>query len=222
VTGFLYAGRQLRGGMVLAALGELISEEMRGWLDLAPHAVLRLAARRLCSKGWSTIYEDEWLPELAHILRGAEARPITRLIAGTRFSFGILISANRIAGHLRRKAPAEIPPSRHLFQGDKEPTRLIERRDPDKDDLLGLNNLNRLPGSKAASTIFRSLSQESVDMLLPSMNMQVTHQPPIAEAVPTYTTDSDGTIRLTPAALEVRRQLQHMADETRGRIFGRQ
>jgi hypothetical protein len=86
----------------LAALGDLISEEIRGWLDLAPRALLRLAATQLDPAQRVTIYHDEWLPELCYVLRGAESRPITRLIRGTNFATGLLISARRIARRITR------------------------------------------------------------------------------------------------------------------------
>jgi hypothetical protein len=110
----------LLGSLVAAALGDVVSEEIRGWLDLAPHAILRLAAAQLDPTQRETLYEDEWLPELCYVLRGAEARPITRLIRGTTFSLGLLISARRIARHLSRTpitqpapgAPSSLPSRR--------------------------------------------------------------------------------------------------------------
>jgi hypothetical protein len=100
MTGCIWGGLYILGGLALMALGDLVSEEIRGWLDLAPRGILRLAAARLADVGKTTIYEDEWLPELIYILRGAESRPITRLITGTKYAFGILVSANRISRHL--------------------------------------------------------------------------------------------------------------------------
>jgi len=89
------------GAMVMAALGDLISEEIRGWLDLVPRAILSLAATRLDPAQRETIYRDGWLPELCYALRGAESRPITRLVRGTAFAASLLIAARRIA----RSAP---------------------------------------------------------------------------------------------------------------------
>ena len=43
------------------------------------------------------VYNEEWMPELTYILRGDEARPITRLYHGTRFALGILAAARKIA-----------------------------------------------------------------------------------------------------------------------------
>ena len=69
-----------------------------------PHAILRLAARQLGPAQRVTVYQEEWLPELTYILKGSEARPITRLIAGIRYALGILLSARRIARYLHRPA----------------------------------------------------------------------------------------------------------------------
>jgi hypothetical protein len=85
------------GVFLFAALGDLVSEEVRGWLDLAPRAVLRLAAMRLDPELRESICQDVWLPDLAYFLSGAELRPITRLIRGTTFALGLLRSARRIA-----------------------------------------------------------------------------------------------------------------------------
>lgn len=90
--------------LITAALGDLISEELRGWLDLGPSAILKLAAIQLDPTQRETIYQDEWRPELCYILRGAESRPITRLIRGTTYATGLLISARRIA-RINERAP---------------------------------------------------------------------------------------------------------------------
>lgn len=109
MTGYVLAGLVFSGGVATAVLGELVNEEIRGWLDYLPRVILRLAARRLDPAGKIAIYEDEWLPELVFILRGAGARPISRLILGVKFSVGLLIQARRIACHLHRtpSVPAE-------------------------------------------------------------------------------------------------------------------
>jgi hypothetical protein len=94
IVGFISLGMTTLRGMA--------SEEIRDRLDHLPHAILRLAARRLDPCQRITVYQDEWLPELTYILKEAEARPITRLINGTRFALGILASAHRIALHMHR------------------------------------------------------------------------------------------------------------------------
>jgi Sigma-70 region 2 len=109
VTGWAWGGLCLLGMFLSAALGDLISEEIRGWLDLAPHAVLRLAAARLDPGLREDIYHEDWLPELTYILRGAESRPITRLIRGLTFGLGLLISARAIAAQRSLSSTAEPP-----------------------------------------------------------------------------------------------------------------
>lgn len=93
------------GGLVAAGFGEILSQEIRDRLDHLPHAILRLAARRLCPAQRASIYEDEWMPELTFILKGDEARPITRLYHGTRYAVGILATAPCIASRLGLAAP---------------------------------------------------------------------------------------------------------------------
>lgn len=86
--------------VVMAALGDMVSEEVRDRLDHLPHAILCLAAMRLDPEQRTTIYDDEWLAELTYILKGDEARPVTRLCHGIRFAIGILASARRIGRNL--------------------------------------------------------------------------------------------------------------------------
>jgi hypothetical protein len=82
------------------ALGDLVSEEIRGWLDRAPQAIVRLAVRRLDPESREFIYQEVWLPDLYYYLRGDESRPITRLVRGTTFAIGLLFAASRIARDL--------------------------------------------------------------------------------------------------------------------------
>jgi Domain of unknown function (DUF5753)/Helix-turn-helix domain len=105
MSGYLLAFLGIAGGLFAAAIGDMVSEEVRDRLDHVPHAILQLAARRLDALERAAIYDDEWLPELAYILQGDEARPVTRLYHGSRFAMGILIAARRIARGLHRAAP---------------------------------------------------------------------------------------------------------------------
>lgn len=107
MTAVAWAGICLAATLILAAAGDLISEEIRGWLDLAPRGILRLAAAQLDSAQRETIYHDEWLPELTYALRGAESRPITRLIRGIAYAVGLLIAARRIARRVHRLPAGE-------------------------------------------------------------------------------------------------------------------
>jgi hypothetical protein len=91
----------------MTAFGDMVSEEVRDRLDHLPHAILRLAARQL-DPAQRVIYDEEWMPELTFILKGDEARPITRLYQGIRFAIGILASARRITRN--RKQPKVAQP----------------------------------------------------------------------------------------------------------------
>ena len=107
MTGVLWVTLAFLAGLGVTALGDMFSEEIRDRLDHLPPAILRLAARRVTPSQRITIYKDEWLPELTYILKGAEARPITRLITGTRYALGILASAGSIRRHLQREDLAQ-------------------------------------------------------------------------------------------------------------------
>jgi len=121
MTSYLWAALCFLVGLAMAALGDMVSEEVRDRLDHLPHAILRLAAGRLTASQRTTIYENEWLPELTYILKGDEARPITRLIIGTRYALGILANASRIASHLHRDPTQAAPRPRST--GTRSPTR---------------------------------------------------------------------------------------------------
>jgi hypothetical protein len=111
MTGFLLAILGVLAALGMTALGDMVSEEVRDRLDHLPHAILGLAAKRLDAEQRSTLYNDEWMPELIYILKGDEALPITRLYHGTRFALGILVSTHRIASQLNRELPTASGPS---------------------------------------------------------------------------------------------------------------
>jgi Domain of unknown function (DUF5753)/Helix-turn-helix domain len=122
VNGYLLALLGIAGGLFAAAIGDMVSEEIRDRLDHLPHAILRLAARRLDASERAAIYDNEWLPELIYILQGDEARPVSRVYHGVRFALGILITARRIARDLRRAAPLmEKQPSLQAVGGAEQP-----------------------------------------------------------------------------------------------------
>jgi len=109
MTALAWAALALLSTCASAALGDLISEEIRSWLDLLPRAILRIAANLLLDPAQrQTIYQDEWRPELSYILRGAESRPITRLIRGIRYALGILRSARRISRRIHRTPQPDV------------------------------------------------------------------------------------------------------------------
>jgi hypothetical protein len=100
----MWAALGVLGGFGLAAIGDMVSEEVRDRLDHLPHAILRLAARRLDPAQRAAVYDDEWMPELTYILKGDEARPVTRLYHGVQFALGILIAVRRIERELPQPA----------------------------------------------------------------------------------------------------------------------
>jgi hypothetical protein len=104
MTGVLWAVLAIIGGFGITAFGDMVSEEVRDRLDGLPRAILRLASLRLGPAEQEGIYEGEWLPELIEILKGDEARPVTRLFVGVSYAFGILVKARRIARDLSSPA----------------------------------------------------------------------------------------------------------------------
>ena len=88
--------------VAFATLGDLVSEEIRRWLDLAPRAILWLAGAQLDSGQRETLYRDEWLPELNYVLRGEESRPITRIVRGVMFALNLLMAGRTLRKRDRR------------------------------------------------------------------------------------------------------------------------
>lgn len=99
--------------VLLAAIGELVSDEIRARLDRVPLALLAMAARRLPPKQYKALYVEAWLPELRHVLQGDQATPITRLIHGIRFAASLWLSAPKIGRELADDAPY----TEHLVRG---------------------------------------------------------------------------------------------------------
>jgi hypothetical protein len=96
----------------------MFSEEIRTRLDLLPQSLLILATRRVDADLRAELLE-EWSGELHEILRGTEAKPVTRLCRGVRYSMGLLVVAPRVGRTLGRlirrraalfKKTAEMPP----------------------------------------------------------------------------------------------------------------
>jgi hypothetical protein len=119
--------------LVLVA-GGLVSAEVRGRLDRLPFAVLRLARTRLPAGLRERVHDQEWIPELEHILQHAELLPITRLVTGLRYAAGLLAHAGTIAtalqpaarpGGTRRSLPGRAAEVMHaLFWPARAPLRL--------------------------------------------------------------------------------------------------
>jgi lipopolysaccharide/colanic/teichoic acid biosynthesis glycosyltransferase len=87
------------GALVTAVVGDLVSEEVRTRLERLPAAFIRLAGRWVPADARDEV-TDEWLAELAYILRGTESLPISRLVRGTRFAMGLLRGAPAIGREL--------------------------------------------------------------------------------------------------------------------------
>lgn len=93
------------GGILLALLSDLISEEVRSRLDSLPRTLVRLIARFL-PPTLRERYEGDWIGVLDEHLHGNESRPITRLLKGTHFAFGLW----RAAWNVRREYTPEKSP----------------------------------------------------------------------------------------------------------------
>jgi hypothetical protein len=90
--------------VLVKASSAMASDEVRGWLDIAPRAILRLAGARLNREQRERLYYEEWVPELLYIMREAETRPITRAIRAIGFALGLLMAA-RAVSRLRPPTP---------------------------------------------------------------------------------------------------------------------
>jgi hypothetical protein len=95
--------------VLAAALLELLKDELRGQIERIPYALLLLARQLVPAELRDSLYEQEWLPELDHILAGSRRLPITCLVQGTRYALGLVLAARAVAGELdgvREPAPA--------------------------------------------------------------------------------------------------------------------
>jgi len=163
MTGYLGAALGVLATLAMTALGGMASQEIRDRLDHLPHAILRLAARRLTPDQRTSIYDDEWLPELTYILKEAEARPVTRLITGTGYALGILVTARRIAYDLNREplTPHNTLAAQQSSSLEKPPIPEPPRNFPtflwkiigDKKATRELNSLMALTASLIGSTL---------------------------------------------------------------------
>jgi hypothetical protein len=86
--------------VLAAALLELLKDEVRGQIERIPYGLLRLARARVPAELRESLYDREWLPELRHILEGADRLPLTCLLRGIRYALGILGAARVIADEL--------------------------------------------------------------------------------------------------------------------------
>jgi lipopolysaccharide/colanic/teichoic acid biosynthesis glycosyltransferase len=89
----------LIGTLATAVIGDMFHEEARARLERLPAALIRLAGHWVPANVRDE-WTDEWLAELAYILRGTESLPISRLMRGTRFAAGLLHRAPAIGREL--------------------------------------------------------------------------------------------------------------------------
>jgi hypothetical protein len=128
MTGFLWALLGVLAALAMTAAADMVSEEVRDRLDHLPHAILRLAARRLGPQQRVSFYEDVWLPDLTYLLKGDESRPVTRLCRGTCFALSILASADRGSACGTTTPESGAGPSRH-YKAMREPVRRLPGSD---------------------------------------------------------------------------------------------
>jgi hypothetical protein len=62
-------------------------------VERLPLAVLRLARRRLAASHRQVVHDEEWLPELLHIVQLTDDMPITRMLRATRYALGLILVA---------------------------------------------------------------------------------------------------------------------------------
>lgn len=74
MSAFLWAALGVVGGSGLAAVGDMVSEEVRDRLDHLPHAILRLAARQLNESQRADLYVDGGRPRSSY--RAASSCPV--------------------------------------------------------------------------------------------------------------------------------------------------
>ncbi len=87
----------LAGILVMTVLRGIATDEIRGQLDRLPFALLRLARKRVPRELRVKLHDEEWEPELWYILQRQEARPISRLVGGTLYAWGLLLKARQIS-----------------------------------------------------------------------------------------------------------------------------
>jgi len=122
----------LAAGLVLAAVSDMASEEMRTRLRQLPEAIILLAAW-LVPEEWREELGDEWRSELAAILDRTKDVPVTGLTMGIWYAVGLLVRGRAVArglsGTTRRFGDARL--LRHLAHLWREvqgiPGRLADR-----------------------------------------------------------------------------------------------
>jgi transcriptional regulator with XRE-family HTH domain len=99
----------LIGALLAGLLTDLAIKETEGWLFRVPSWLLRMAVLRVPVAVRDGLSE-EWTAELQIALRDMSDRPVTRLIRGTLFAFGLLLTSRQIAralGSARSEGPVD-------------------------------------------------------------------------------------------------------------------
>ena len=86
--------------IIVETLKSLFLTETLTRLERVPYAILRLARRRLRPEQRETVHDEEWLPELAMIVRESEGLPLTRLVRGVDYAIGLVFAASKISKSL--------------------------------------------------------------------------------------------------------------------------
>jgi hypothetical protein len=111
VSGMMMFVLGVLAAVVGLVVGDMVSKEIRARLDMVPHRVITLAARRSPTEIRDEL-QEEWSGELHEILRGSEALPVTRLCKGMWYAIGLLFVAPKIGRSLLGK-PSTVTALRH-------------------------------------------------------------------------------------------------------------
>lgn len=93
---------------VIAACTSVVRGQVPGRLRRLPFALLRLARRRVPEELRVRLHDEEWQPELYHIVNRAGASPVSRLLSGMMFALGLLRTARSISRQREESASLDI------------------------------------------------------------------------------------------------------------------
>lgn len=100
------------GGLAMAWISNVATEEATTRIERLPHAILCLAVRRL-PHGQRTECLEEWSAELALIAGKTSGMPITRIVKRLNYAIGAIWSAKRICPSSSRSEVAPQPSIPH-------------------------------------------------------------------------------------------------------------
>jgi hypothetical protein len=96
MSAFVWLVSGVVGGVVMATITDLLSEEMRARLDRLPQALVWVAVRRLPAHAREDM-RREWVGELHEYLHGHHAVPVTRLVKGSWFALSLIWGSKKVA-----------------------------------------------------------------------------------------------------------------------------